>query len=249
MIRLVSLAFSQEFARLIGHEGPISDLVSHPVNDKIVASCSKDGTLRLWDINTKACVINVACQPTVAAFDLSGTTVLVGNSSGEVIKFNLPPTGRLEGLNQTITNLECTAAFPSKHHGGRIDCLQLVQTRVVSKSGNGRIFSWDLESGEILSKFNVRNSTQVDSRFGISPDGEYVCVGSALGSVYIHQLSDGKLLAELRNRRSTHPILACTFARCGRNIVCSNKDGYLFRYDYISPSTLEEWRKWAESEV
>ncbi|KAI0219299.1 hypothetical protein L0F63_001142, partial [Massospora cicadina] len=207
-IRLVSLAFSQEFARLDGHKGAVTDLVCHPSKDNFILSCSKDGTVRLWDINTRAFLSGAYLWPirrNYARWKLKG----------EIAKFRLPSIERLESITQTITSLDCTTLFPNKLHGAQIDCLKLVHSKVVSKSTNGKVFCWAFESGEIISSFHVRDSVPNACRFGISPNGQYLCVGSSTGAVYVRSLSDGKQLAELRSRRSTNPILSCTFARRG----------------------------------
>ncbi|KAJ9087018.1 hypothetical protein DSO57_1037430 [Entomophthora muscae] len=174
-----------------------------------------------------------------------GDCLLVGNSKGDVLKVDFPPVTVLERLKRPITDLDFTTMFPSKHHNATIDCLAVVGSEVISKSKNGNVFNWSLESGEILSRFRVRNSSYNSSRFGISPNSKYMCVGNETGLVYIYSLTDGKMLAELRHRRSSRPITSCVFAANGRNVVCANDSGFLLRFDYITPATLEEWAAWS----
>lgn len=82
LIHILSLANSQEVKVLEGHKSEceikrrmkitdnvietILDLQSHPQNDNIILSTSKDGTLRLWDIDASACLAIFECDATAS---------------------------------------------------------------------------------------------------------------------------------------------------------------------------------------
>ena len=42
------------------------DLQSHPRNDDVILSTSKDGTIRLWDVNKGRCLVIFEAEATVA---------------------------------------------------------------------------------------------------------------------------------------------------------------------------------------
>jgi WD40 repeat protein len=43
----------------------IYDLQSHPQSDNIILSTSKDGTIRLWDVDQNKCIAIFECDATV----------------------------------------------------------------------------------------------------------------------------------------------------------------------------------------
>lgn len=62
-----------------GHTGPVTCLAMHPGSDKFL-SCSKDKTVRLWDVGSKNWAGSLILQsPFLAAWDPSGTVFAVAS--------------------------------------------------------------------------------------------------------------------------------------------------------------------------
>ncbi|RYP68228.1 hypothetical protein DL769_005568 [Monosporascus sp. CRB-8-3] len=72
-----------------GHEAPVTCLEMHPGNDDFI-SCSKDGTVRLWNAGTRnAYGLLYLTQPYITAFDPSGQVFAVGCvASGMVLLYD-----------------------------------------------------------------------------------------------------------------------------------------------------------------
>lgn len=113
-VRIISVANSEEIKILKGHTSkvlsksidflrqlpttdfllcflePIYDLQSHPQSDNIILSTSKDGTIRLWDVDENKCIAIFECDATVTCFHPSGEKFISGNSRGELRIWNIP---------------------------------------------------------------------------------------------------------------------------------------------------------------
>ncbi|KAI8099532.1 WD40-repeat-containing domain protein [Halteromyces radiatus] len=89
-IHILSIANSKEIAILKGHTKRILDLQSHPKNDKYIFSVSKDGTMRLWDLETQKCIIMFEYECNVACFHPSGETFITGTTKGELREWTIP---------------------------------------------------------------------------------------------------------------------------------------------------------------
>lgn len=71
---------------------------------------------------------------------------------------------------------------------------------------------WDAEKNEPIRSFRIRTGEN-HSKFDVSLNEQFFCVGSTQGSVYIYNVITGKLLSELSHRRSNRLIKCCVFSR------------------------------------
>ncbi|KAI7858713.1 WD40-repeat-containing domain protein [Circinella umbellata] len=90
LIHIVSLANSREINILHGHTKTIHDLQTHPSSDNYILSTSKDGTVRLWDVDAKRCLVIFEADATVTCFDQTGEKFISGNSRGELREWIIP---------------------------------------------------------------------------------------------------------------------------------------------------------------
>lgn len=65
---------------LRGHTGAIERVAFHPINETELASCSSDGTVRFWDVRSRACVgeVKVDGEAFTLTWKPDGTEVVVG---------------------------------------------------------------------------------------------------------------------------------------------------------------------------
>ncbi|KAG1161365.1 hypothetical protein G6F37_003155 [Rhizopus arrhizus] len=115
LIHILSLANSQEIKILEGHSKTIHDLQSHPQNDNIILSTSKDGTIRLWDVDENICLAIFECDATVSCFHPSGTKFVSGNSRGELREWQIPSTTGM--MDEAITVTKKNSRLLKKFHG------------------------------------------------------------------------------------------------------------------------------------
>ncbi|KAI9486335.1 MAG: WD40-repeat-containing domain protein [Benjaminiella poitrasii] len=115
-IHVLSLAHSGEIMQLEGHTKLIYDLQSHPQNDDIILSTSKDGTIRLWDVNSGKCLVIFEVDATVSCFHPSGTKFVSGNSRGELRVWDIPSVeGSMD--DEPITVEKSHSRLLRKMHG------------------------------------------------------------------------------------------------------------------------------------
>ncbi|KAG0741358.1 hypothetical protein G6F57_009351 [Rhizopus arrhizus] len=245
LIHILSLANSQEIKILEGHSKTIHDLQSHPQNDNIILSTSKDGTIRLWDVDENVCLAIFECDATVSCFHPSGTKFVSGNSRGELREWQIPSTTGM--MDEAITVTKKNSRLLKKFHGDSyIDCIRFANNNVLSKSINGKLEYWELETEKTLRSIRLRSGENY-SRFDISLDETYVCIGTRQGSLFIYNLHTGAMISELGHRRSTKAIRCCAFSRDCRQIIAAGEDGLIMRYDYIDDDTLAEWANWKKT--
>lgn len=65
---------------LRGHTAGIEKVVFNPVRDSELASCSTDGTVRLWDVRSKTCVsrLDVGGEAFTLSWSADGSVMVVG---------------------------------------------------------------------------------------------------------------------------------------------------------------------------
>lgn len=83
---------------------------------------------------------------------------------------------------------------------------------MLSKSINGKLEYWELDTGKTLRSIRLRSGENY-SRFDVSLDEVYACVGTSQGSLFIYNLHTGTMVSELGHRRSTKAIRCCAFSR------------------------------------
>ncbi|KAG0234063.1 hypothetical protein BGW42_006929 [Actinomortierella wolfii] len=246
VIHILSLARSKELRRLEGHTHTITDIQANHFKDHYLLSASKDSTVRLWNILTGKCICIFEIKASVTCFNpnTDGRTFLSGGYNGEVREWEIPDLGGVDPDEPILISADNSRLLHPKLHAARIDCIRFCQGKVLSKSVNGKIEYWDPNTLEIIRTFTIKNSASNQCRFDVSMDQLFFCVGTSNGSTYIYNVESGKMVTELKHRRSTKAIRTCVFTRDSRSVVCGGEDSFIWRYDYVTDEVLEEWAKW-----
>ncbi|KAF9346889.1 hypothetical protein BGX26_001608 [Mortierella sp. AD094] len=245
VIHVLSLARSKELVRLTGHNHIITDIQAHPTKDEYLLSASKDGTVRMWNILTGKCLLIYEYKASVVCFipSANGRVFLTGSYNGEVREWNVPEF-ESEPEEPIVVLLNESRLLQSALHSARIDCIRIAKNKVLSKSVNGKVEYWDHETLQHIRSFTIKNTASNQCRFDVSLDELFFCVGTSNGSVYIYNIDSGKTVTELKHRRSTKAIRTCIFARDSRTVICAGEDSFIWRYDYVTDDTLNEWATW-----
>jgi WD40 repeat protein len=169
-----------------GSSGPVTSLAFSPDGLKIVSG-SKDGTLRLWDIQTGQELIKMNCQ-TVAvpcvAFSPQGSQIASGSEEGTVQLWSVQTgreLGKLEGHAQAVTHV----AF------------SLDGLLIASSSKDSDICVWRTETGRQLSRLVGHSTTVISATF--SPDGLQIVSGSEDDTLRLWSVCTGQELAKFDN--------------------------------------------------
>ncbi|KAF9098196.1 hypothetical protein BGX23_006800 [Mortierella sp. AD031] len=245
VIHILSLSRSIELVRLSGHNHTITDIQAHPFNDDYLLSASKDGSVRMWNIITGKCLFVFEIKASVVCFNpnTEGKTFLTGGYNGEVREWSIPAL-ESEPEEPIVVLANESQVLQSGLHSARIDCIRFAKGKVLSKSVNGKVEYWDPETLTHIRTFNIKNTASNQCRFDVSLDELFMCVGTSNGSVYVYNIDTGRTVTELKHRRSTKAIRACIFARDSRTVVCGGEDSFIWRYDYVTDETLNEWANW-----
>ncbi|KAG0248307.1 hypothetical protein BG011_000220 [Mortierella polycephala] len=244
-IHILSLARSKELVRLSGHNHSVTDIHAHPTKDEYLLSASKDGSVRMWNILTGKCLVIFEIKASVVCFNptTEGRTFLTGGYNGEIRHWTVPDFNSEPEEPIVVPASESQMLF-SNLHSARIDCIRFAKDKVLSKSVNGKVEYWDPETLVQIRTFSIKNTASNQCRFDVSLDQLFFCVGTSNGSVYIYNIESGKTVTELKHRRSTKAIRTCIFARDSRTVVCGGEDSFIWRYDYVTDETLNEWANW-----
>jgi THO complex subunit 3 len=71
----------RQSTELRGHTSSVERVAFHPLREDQLATCSRDGTVKFWDVRTKACVHTVALggDLTYLTWSRDGEDLLVGS--------------------------------------------------------------------------------------------------------------------------------------------------------------------------
>ncbi|CAO3671424.1 unnamed protein product [Umbelopsis vinacea] len=135
-IHILSLANSEELCILSGHTKTITDIRAHPQNDRHVWSTTKDGTVRLWDVEEARCLAIYQADVTVSIFHPFGTTFITAGARADFRAW------QVVGLDNTscdpIHVEKKQSRFLKKmRNDSQIDCIRYVDGNLLSKSVNG----------------------------------------------------------------------------------------------------------------
>ncbi|KAI8335858.1 WD40-repeat-containing domain protein [Chlamydoabsidia padenii] len=89
-VHVLSIALSNEIAVLKGHTKPIVDVKAYPQDNQHIISVSKDGTMRLWNVEKQTCVAIFEYECNVVCFHPSGETFITGTTKGELREWKIP---------------------------------------------------------------------------------------------------------------------------------------------------------------
>ncbi|KAJ1723020.1 hypothetical protein LPJ61_005868 [Coemansia biformis] len=244
LVHLISLAWTREIRVLRGHTDTIVDLQPHPTDGRFLLSVGCDQTVRIWSVLSGACLCVYRCAATAARFHPEGTSVFVGSPAGDVWRWPVADLADTGAAPLEFTPADGTQVVVGKRGlGSAIDCLRFAQSHLLVKNTAGRIEYWDLQAAALIRSFSVRHHGVSVSRFDVSYDDKYVCVGNGQGEVFIVSIDSGKTIRRLTHKRSVRAVTCALFSRDCRGVVYAGEGGFIWRYDYVDDETLAEWER------
>ena len=207
---------------LSGHDGTIGHIGWSP-DGRLLATPSMDGTVRIWDTDSGACLRTIPSQGGsvfAAAFDPDGRILATGGSGGTSLWG--VDSGKLR--NQFISSSSCDAVAFSPR--GRI---------VASADDPCVVTLWELSTGSALCRITGHNglvhSVVFDGEGGMLATG-----GDADGTVRLWAIPSGQLLRALDGY--SHMAGSVAFHPGGGILASANFDRTIKLWDVATGGTL-----------
>ncbi|CAL8464853.1 g4388 [Coccomyxa elongata] len=257
-ICIISIVEAKVVFLLKGHSAAVIDLVSCSARPGLLASLSKDGNVRVWDVPTETCMASFAADATALAFHPEGNLLVTGGRKGVLYTCHLPEScaGTMEFFGNSVAKKQKTGMQDSRRqvlemdgearHFEAIDCMRILPgNRLATKSGDGRMIVWDLAAKKQISCWKVPSCNSKGGykevcKFGSTSQGDYICAGNSIGDVRVYDVSSGRQVALVSPIKISAPVRACGLSEDCRHLVAVLGNGYIFRYEYRKPSSAEE---------
>lgn len=208
--RIWSMTNNNLFVTLTGHSNKVM-AAKFIDRHNVVASCSTDRTVKIWDTNQPCCV----------------KTYFAGSTSHDLVYYdNVVITGHFDGV------IRCWDTRKSNTDADKVAKLQNKITSLdLSRHGpllicsirDNTIKALDLRTMEVLKTYfddNFKLSSDT-SRAKISLDGRYISCGSADGSIFVWDVNSTKLEKVLTGCKSA--VLACSWSPDGGKLATIEK--------------------------
>ena len=195
----------QKLRKFKGHEGGVNGVRFTGEGDSVIVTAGFDRSIKFWDgrSNSNVAIQSVtAFNDSVMSIDVKDTRILAGSIDGKVKVFDVR-TGKCFtddfGSERSVT---------STSFSGDGKCA------LIGTLGS-RLCLIDLDEGDILAEYRGRTSETSKNDSKLTHDDAFVVSGSEDGKVFVWELVDAKVEAEIDahpnhecNAVDTHPSLS-----------------------------------------
>lgn len=215
IIKCFDISIFELHSILLGHGNAVNDLKTHPCDEKLIFSASKDESIRLWNTETSVCIAIFGGEKGHRDEVLCVDIHLIGNcfvSSGmdtSIKIWSLEEPSIQEHINKSYTNPRksygnlcfqpLTIQWPefstTQIHNNYVDSIKWVGNFILSKSTKNRAVLWmpdpDRYKGAalVLKEFHVEDSSLWFLRMDVCIPLDIVAIGNGSGSVFIYKIS------------------------------------------------------------
>lgn len=219
----------------------------------LIAPVANQGMLQLWNFDAAWKAHRDATRNLSDEFhhDVQATQMPSGSSSRKRKLDEMNSSCHTDEYYKSLFPriLDDTFVTPLRSpHNCDVDCIRFLNdSEVVSKSQDGKVIVWNIQSGEVKREIRVRGFTTKPmntlsgyqtntTSFDLSRDLQYIVVGTPKGSVHIYNLSSGALVTILSHKRSRMLVKGCAFSHLvpPLNVVYVS-DNLVWRWDYVDP--------------
>jgi len=204
--RILELPSGNEISHF-SHRNEVTAVAFHPNMEQfIVASGSKDGTVVVWDAQTSHVIAENTHtkRVTVVEFSRDGQYILSSSDDG-IARVWIASTGTKVAQVSHQSPIDTAAFSPDGNY-------------VITGSYDGTIRVWDSKTGTDI--FHINIGQRVFSA-SFSPDGQYIASGSYDGKIQVWNVKTWQKIAEMSH---AHIITKIAFSPNSRYIVSGSYD-------------------------
>lgn len=256
-VRQVATSDGSVQKMLEGHTGAITELAVSPNNQRL-ASVSRDGSLRVWNLNDGTvafksdhpgpvnsvawsadgqALATAAEDGMVRLYSAEGGRLLEqfsGNPAGWSAVAWLGPAGQLVSVSadKSLRLMKRSAQRAIAPHTASVFAMAILGGQVLTAWKDGKVTLNDPNSGQSSREF-VGCAAEIRS-LAVRADGQRVAAGAADGKVYLWNAGNGELMQTLE---LGSPVVALAWGPDNQKLVAATEDRKLHWFGQPLPPT------------
>ncbi|KAM6105366.1 transcription initiation factor TFIID subunit 5 [Pterocles gutturalis] len=216
--RIMDEKTASELKILYGHSGPVYGTSFSPDRNYLL-SCSEDGTVRLWSLQTFTCLVgykghNYPVWDT--QFSPYGYYFVSGGHDRVARLWATDHYQPLRIFAGHLADVTCTRFHPNSNY-------------IATGSADRTVRLWDVLNGNCVRIFTGHKGPIHSLAF--SPNGRFLATGATDGRVLLWDIGHGLMVGELKGHTDT--VYALRFSRDGEILASGSMDNTVRLWDAV----------------
>ncbi|CAM4595902.1 transcription initiation factor TFIID subunit 5 [Caretta caretta] len=216
--RIMDEKTASELKILYGHSGPVYGTSFSPDRNYLL-SCSEDGTVRLWSLQTFTCLVgykghNYPVWDT--QFSPYGYYFVSGGHDRVARLWATDHYQPLRIFAGHLADVTCTRFHPNSNY-------------IATGSADRTVRLWDVLNGNCVRIFTGHKGPIHSLAF--SPNGRFLATGATDGRVLLWDIGHGLMVGELKGHADT--VYALRFSRDGEILASGSMDNTVRLWDAV----------------
>lgn len=222
---------------LRGHQGGVERVAFSPVSESELASCGTDGTVRFWDVRTKASIgeVKVSGEAFTLAWKPDGKEIIVGKKDDTLIPISRDTLSPISTHRQNVQTNQTIFGWAGKH--------------LFVTTGEGCVKILSYPSFDLLHTLNAHTSSCYT--LSMSPSGSHLAIGGGDALVSLWDTYDWICVRTLMEM--TGPVRSVDFSFDGSYVVGGSDEGtglsiahtetgeYVYQVETTHPAPYLQW--------
>ncbi|KAL0743064.1 hypothetical protein Bca4012_084577 [Brassica carinata] len=257
IIRVINVNDKMVHKTLVGHEGPVKEIKTHPMKPQLVLSGSLDGSIRLWNIETGICILIFPGigddRSAVLSVDFHPHDMHLFVSCGVFTPIKIWSMKEFwTYVDMSFTWKDDPSIFPTRVvqfpvftapvNTNHVDCNRWFGDNILSKNNVNEILLWQPQLKEnspgegalnVLLTYPIPDCCHPFLKFSCDLSMNFVSIGNDKGKIYVWDLKSFPpvLVAVLSHTKSKSVIRQTAMSVRGNTILATSEDGALWRWD------------------